>query len=144
MQTQQCVQKKLAHPRLSLPSAADRRLALAPKIATAAFSLAAARGSVGRMGYVVAGILGVLVVAAGVTFFVLSATRRQRPAAIAAPDDRSPAGSTDQLADAPEGRGRGPAGGTAGGEGGLGGEADGSSGDLRGKSEPSIGRAGQG
>jgi hypothetical protein len=64
------------------------------------------------MGYVIAGILVLLIVAAGVTFLVLSATRRQRDAAasdselgrgtpgtetaIVAPDDRTPLGDTDQ------------------------------------------------
>lgn len=51
------------------------------------------------MGYVIAAILVLLVVAAGVTFFVLRATRtgRQSPASIVAPDDRTPLGDTDQL-----------------------------------------------
>jgi hypothetical protein len=65
------------------------------------------------MGYVIAGILLLLIVAAGVTFMVLSATRRQRDAAasdsdlgrgtpgteaaIVAPDDRTPVGDTDQV-----------------------------------------------
>jgi len=65
------------------------------------------------MGYVIAGILVLLVVAAGVTFMVLSATRRQRDAAagdsdygggtpgteaaIVAPDDNTPLGDTDQV-----------------------------------------------
>jgi hypothetical protein len=65
------------------------------------------------MGYVIAGILVLLIVAAGVTFMVLSATRRQRGAAasdselgqgtpgtetaIVAPDDKNPLGDTDQV-----------------------------------------------
>lgn len=50
------------------------------------------------MGYVIAAILVLLVVAAGVTFFVLRATRTGRsPASIVAPDDRTPLGDTDQL-----------------------------------------------
>jgi hypothetical protein len=64
------------------------------------------------MGYVIAGILVLLIVAAAVTFFVLNATRRQRQAsaadseyghgtpgteaAIVAPDDNTPLGDTDQ------------------------------------------------
>jgi hypothetical protein len=38
-----------------------------------------------------------LIVSAGVTFMVLSATRRQRQAAIVAPDDNTPLGDTDQV-----------------------------------------------
>ena len=49
------------------------------------------------MGYVIAGILVLLIVSAGVTFMVLSATRRQRQAAIVAPDDNTPLGDTDQV-----------------------------------------------
>ena len=62
------------------------------------------------MGYVIAAILVLLLVAAGVTFFVLNATRGSaaRPpptatrargtpaAAIVAPDERTPLGDTDQ------------------------------------------------
>ena len=64
------------------------------------------------MGYVIAGILVLLIVSAGVTFMVLNATRRQRQAsaarsdygegtpgteaAIVAPDDNTPLGDTDQ------------------------------------------------
>jgi len=64
------------------------------------------------MGYVIAGILVLLIVAAAVTFFVLNATRRQRQAsaadsdygggtpgteaAIVAPDENTPLGDTDQ------------------------------------------------
>ena len=64
------------------------------------------------MGYVIAGILVLLIVAAAVTFFVLNATRRQRQAsatdsdygggtpgteaAIVSPDENTPLGDTDQ------------------------------------------------
>ena len=50
------------------------------------------------MGYVIAAILVLLIVAAGVTFFVLRATRtrRESPASIVKPDDRTPLGDTDQ------------------------------------------------
>ena len=85
------------------------------------------------MGYVAVAIVVLLLVAAGVTFFVLSATRRQRGApAIVAPDDQTPAGDTDQHAEERTEGGRARAGGSAGGEGGLGGEAEGSRGDLSG------------
>jgi hypothetical protein len=66
------------------------------------------------MGYVIAGILVVLIVAAGITFFTLRATRARRgeaaadrahgegtpgtEAAIVAPDDNTPLGDTDQHA----------------------------------------------
>ena len=66
------------------------------------------------MGYVIAGILVVLIVAAGITFFTLRATRARRgeaaadrtygegtpgsEAAIAAPDSNTPLGDTDQHA----------------------------------------------
>jgi hypothetical protein len=66
------------------------------------------------MGYVIAGILVLLIVAAGVTMLVLNATRRQRQAsaadsdygegtpgseaAIVAPDENTPLGDTDQHA----------------------------------------------
>ena len=98
------------------------------------------------MGYVIAAILVLLIVTAGVTLFVLSATRRNRQSAVAdsshgegtpgsetaivAPDDRTPLGDTDQHADEPvEGHGgvtappRGSA--PAAGEGGVGGESEG-------------------
>jgi hypothetical protein len=97
------------------------------------------------MEYVVIAILVLLIVAAGVTFFVLNAARRERgtaaadsgeggtpgsEAAIVAPDDRTPVGDTDQLSDeqAEEGRG-GVTGNTRGsvppaGEGGVGGEGE--------------------
>jgi hypothetical protein len=61
------------------------------------------------MGYVIAAILVLLIVAAGVTFFVLNATRTGRrqaaadsdhsnEAAIVAPDEQTPLGDTDQHA----------------------------------------------
>jgi hypothetical protein len=50
------------------------------------------------MEYVVVAVIVLIVVAIGVTLFVVSATRRQRPAAIAAPDDKTPLGDTDQHA----------------------------------------------
>jgi hypothetical protein len=82
------------------------------------------------MGYVAVAILVLLIVAAGVTFFVISAAGRRRGApSIAAPDDETPVGTTDQHSDA-QPRERGAAGGTAGGEAGLGGEAEGTRGDL--------------
>jgi hypothetical protein len=95
------------------------------------------------MGYVIAGILVVLIVAAGITFWVRSATARKGQAQIAAPDEGTPLGDTDQhageqtrageTADDPEGgrrtseadRPSSPGvGGT--GEGGVGGEGEGS------------------
>ena len=98
------------------------------------------------MGYVIAAILVLLIVAAGVTFFVLGAARKGREsaaadsshgkgtpgseAAIVAPDEQTPLGDTDQHADEPaEGHG-GVAEPTRGsvpppGEGGVGGEAEG-------------------
>jgi len=106
------------------------------------------------MGYVIAALLVLLIVAAGVTFMVLNATRRQRQtaaadsthgegtpgseAAIVSPDENSPLGDTDQHAgeqdregrtvrEPGEGPDREPAGGTpAGGDGGVGGEGEGS------------------
>ena len=97
------------------------------------------------MGYVIAAILVLLIVAAGVAFFVLGAARRERgpaaadsnqgagtpgsEAAIVAPDERTPLGDTDQHADGPaEGHG-GTTGSTSGsvppaGEGGVGGEGE--------------------
>jgi hypothetical protein len=106
------------------------------------------------MGYVIAAILVLLIVAAGVTFFMLRATRSQRQpaasdsgygggtpgsdAAIVAPDEGTPLGDTDQhageqtregrTAEDPEAPGRGaPASGSRppAGEGGVGGEAEG-------------------
>jgi hypothetical protein len=50
------------------------------------------------MGYVIAGILVVLIVAAAITFFVRSATTRTGQAEIAAPDEGTPLGDTDQHA----------------------------------------------
>jgi len=99
------------------------------------------------MEYVAVAILVLLIVAAGVTFFVLSATRRQRgesaadsdhgqgtpgsEAAIVTPDEQTPVGDTDQHAGEQAGEGgRTGAGGSAAGEGGLGGEAEGGRGDL--------------
>jgi hypothetical protein len=98
------------------------------------------------MGYVIAALLVLLIVAAGVTFFVLSAARRERrsaaadpshgegtpgsEAAIVAPDDRTPVGSTDQLADEQVAEGHGGVTETArgsvppAGEGGVGGEGE--------------------
>jgi hypothetical protein len=97
------------------------------------------------MGYVIAAILVLLIVAAGVTFFVLNASRREggsaaadrshgegspgSEAAIVAPDDQTPLGDTDQHSDEPaEGRG-GSTGTTRGsvppaGAGGVGGEGE--------------------
>ena len=97
------------------------------------------------MGYVIAAILVLLIVAAGVTFFVLNASGRKggsaaadsdhgegqpgSEAAIVAPDDQTPLGDTDQHSDEPaEGRG-GSTGTTRGsvppaGEGGVGGEGE--------------------
>jgi hypothetical protein len=89
------------------------------------------------MGYVIAAIVVLLIVGAGVTFMVISATRRQRQASIVAPDENTPLGDTDQHAgeQTPEGRTPSPpeaegerrGGGTApsGGEGGVGGEGEG-------------------
>jgi hypothetical protein len=98
------------------------------------------------MGYVIAALLVLLIVAAGVTFFVLGATRRERQSAaadpshgegtpgsetaIVTPDDRTPAGSTDQLSDAQEAEGHGGVTETTrgsvppAGEGGVGGEGE--------------------
>jgi hypothetical protein len=65
------------------------------------------------MGYVIAGILVILIVAAGITFFVSGAAKRSNvsqaedPRAIAAPDDESPVGSTAQHAE-PDGVNEGP------------------------------------
>jgi hypothetical protein len=50
------------------------------------------------MGYVIAGILVVLIVAAGIAFFVRSATARKGQAQIASPDEGTPLGDTDQHA----------------------------------------------
>jgi hypothetical protein len=62
------------------------------------------------MGYVIVAILVVLIVAAGIAFFVRGAARRSNvsetgdPRAIVAPDRDSPAGSTSEHAD-PDGTG---------------------------------------
>ena len=48
------------------------------------------------MGYVIAAILVLLLVAAGVTFFVLRATKTRQEASIAEPDPHTPLGDTDQ------------------------------------------------
>jgi hypothetical protein len=105
------------------------------------------------MGYVIAAVLVLLVVAAGVTFFMLKATRTGRgsaaadsdhgegmpgsDAAIVAPDEGTPLGDTDQHAGEQTSEGRTVAGqeGERGepargsvppaGEGGVGGEAEG-------------------
>jgi hypothetical protein len=50
------------------------------------------------MGYVIAAILVLLIVAAGVTFFVLRSTRTGQEASIAEPDPNTPLGDTDQHA----------------------------------------------
>jgi hypothetical protein len=105
------------------------------------------------MGYVIAAILVLLIVAAGVTFFMLRATRAGRrssaadrdhgegvpgsDAAIVSPDDRTPLGDTDQHAGEQTSEGRTVAGREGGGgepargsvppagAGGVGGEAEG-------------------
>jgi hypothetical protein len=65
------------------------------------------------MGYVIAAILVVLIVAAGVAYFVRGATRRSNvseagdPRAIVSPDDETPVGSTAQHAE-PDGVNEGP------------------------------------
>lgn len=50
------------------------------------------------MGYVIAGILVVLIVAAGIAVFVRSATTRKGQATIAAPDEGTPLGDTSEHA----------------------------------------------
>jgi hypothetical protein len=50
------------------------------------------------MGYVIAGILVVLIVTAGIAFFVRGATARKGQAQIATPDEGTPLGDTDQHA----------------------------------------------
>jgi hypothetical protein len=95
------------------------------------------------MGYVIAAVLVLLIVAAGVTFFVLRSTRTGQEASIAEPDPNTPLGDTDQHAgeQTPEGETvdgpqEGTAPGTQGtqgtqgsrpptGSGGVGGEAEG-------------------
>jgi hypothetical protein len=86
------------------------------------------------MGYVIAALVVLLIVGAGITFMVLSATRRQRQASIVAPDENTPLGDTDQHAGEqtregrtvrrPEAGGERRGGGTAP-SGGVGGEAEG-------------------
>jgi hypothetical protein len=94
------------------------------------------------MGYVIAGILVVLIVAAGITLWVTSAASRKGQAQIASPDEGTPLGDTSEHAgeqaatgetvDDPEGASRDdattdPTPGVGGpGEGGVGGEAEGS------------------
>ena len=92
------------------------------------------------MGYVIAAILVVLIVAAGITIFVRSATTRKGQATIAAPDEGTPLGDTEQHAgeqsasgetvDDPESTSREPKSPSPGiggpGEGGAGGEGEGS------------------
>jgi hypothetical protein len=113
------------------------------------------------MGYVIAAILVLLIVAAGVTFFVLNATRRGRQsaaadsshgegtpgseAAIVAPDDETPLGDTDQHAgeqtregrtiEQPESGGAVRGSTPPAGSGGVGGEAEGGSGPVTPDSE---------
>ena len=89
------------------------------------------------MGYVIAAVLVLLIVAAGVTFFVLRSTKTGQEASIAEPDPNTPLGDTDQHAgeQTPEGETvagheEGGAPGTSGsrppvGGGGVGGEAEG-------------------
>jgi hypothetical protein len=92
------------------------------------------------MGYVIAAILVVLIVAAGIAVWVRSATTRKGQATIAAPDEGTPLGDTNQhageqsrsgetVAD-PESTSRAeppPSPGIGGpGEGGVGGEGEGS------------------
>jgi hypothetical protein len=94
------------------------------------------------MGYVIAGILVVLIVAAGIAFFLNSAMNRRGQATIAAPDEGTPLGDTGQHAGEqsdegrtvsdPEARSRDdgttdPNPGVAGpGQGGVGGDGEGS------------------
>jgi hypothetical protein len=93
------------------------------------------------MGYVIAGFLVVLIVGVAITLAVRRATGRRGQAAIAAPDEGTPLGTTDQHAgeqnregetvDQPEARrGMDPSETSPGiggaGEGGVGGEGEGS------------------
>ena len=95
------------------------------------------------MGYVIAAILVVLIVAAGITLWVRSATTRKGQAQIASPDEGTPLGDTSEhageqtrsgeTAEDPEGASRRseagkPASPGVGGEGegGVGGEGEGS------------------
>jgi hypothetical protein len=50
------------------------------------------------MGYVIAALVVLVIVGAGVAFMVISATRKQRQASIVAPDEQTPLGDTDQHA----------------------------------------------
>ena len=89
------------------------------------------------MGYVIAAVLVLLIVAAGVTFFVLRSTRTGQEASIAEPDPNTPLGDTDQHAgeqtaegETVDGHQEGGSPGTHGsrppaGSGGVGGEAEG-------------------
>jgi hypothetical protein len=93
------------------------------------------------MGYVIAGILVVLIVAVAIAIAVRRATERKGQASIAAPDSNTPLGDTDQhageqspegetIADPEAGRGLDPSGSSPGiggpAEGGVGGEGEGS------------------
>src|SRR3954452_12386031 len=92
------------------------------------------------MGYVIAAILVVLIVAAGIAIFVRGATTRKGQATIAAPDEGTPLGDTEQHAgeqsrtgetvEDPESTSRDPKPPSPGvggpGEGGAGGEGEGS------------------
>ena len=94
------------------------------------------------MGYVIAAILVVLIVGAGITLFVRNATSRKGQATIAAPDEGTPLGDTVEHAGEhseegetvsdPDSRSRDdgttdPTPGVAGpGQGGVGGEGEGS------------------
>jgi len=93
------------------------------------------------MGYVIAGIVVVLIVGVAITLAVRRATERRSQAAIAAPDANTPLGDTDQhagehnregetVADPEAGRGMDPSETSPGiggaGEGGVGGEGEGS------------------
>jgi hypothetical protein len=85
------------------------------------------------MGYVIAAILVVLIVGAGIAFFVRAATTRKGQATIAAPDEGTPLGDTEQHSSEIESEGAERGGtppsspGVGGpGEGGAGGEGEGS------------------
>jgi hypothetical protein len=92
------------------------------------------------MGYVIAGILVVAIVAAGIAVFVRSATARKGQAQIASPDEGTPLGDTEQHAGEQSEAGetvadpesttreeKAPSPGVGGpGEGGVGGEGEGS------------------
>lgn len=89
------------------------------------------------MGYVIAAVLVLLIVAAGVTVFVLRAAKTRQEASIAEPDPHTPLGDTDQHAGRQTDEGRtvggideGGAPGTSGSRppaasGGVGGESEG-------------------